>query len=79
MNRKNLLLSAITLCGLQCYAETLSYDFEANAEDWAGRGDATVEISTEQHHSGEQSLFVSDRAESWHGALVSNATIEPEY
>lgn len=77
MNRKNLLLSAITLCGLQCYAETLSYDFEANAEDWAGRGDATVEISTEQHHSGEQSLFVSDRAESWHGALVSNATIEP--
>jgi len=77
MNCKKLLLSALTLCGLQCNAEALSYDFEATADDWAGRGDATVELSTEQHHSGDQALFVSNRAESWHGALVSNAAIEP--
>lgn len=76
MNLKKFLLPAMTLCGLQCYAEALSYDFESNADDWAGRGDATVELSTEQHHSGDQSLFVSNRAESWHGALVSNASIE---
>lgn len=74
---KKLLLAALPLCGLQCYADNLSYDFESGADDWAGRGDATVEISSERAHSGSQSLFVSNRAESWHGALVSNPTIEP--
>lgn len=76
MKYKKLLLAALSFCGLQGHAEILSYDFEDNAADWAGRGDATVELSTDQHHSGEQSLFVSNREQSWHGALVSNASIE---
>lgn len=76
MNCKKLLMVVLPFCGLQSYAETLSYDFESSADDWAGRGDATVEISTEKAHTGSQSLYVSNRAESWHGALVQNAKIE---
>ncbi len=76
MNFKKSLAVVLSFCGLQCYAETITYDFEKNADDWAGRGDATVELSSAQHHTGSQSLFVSNRAESWHGALVQNAKIE---
>lgn len=76
MKLKHLLLGVLSFCGMHCYAEKLSYDFESSADDWAGRGDATVELSTERANSGSQSLFVSNRAESWHGALVQNAKIE---
>lgn len=76
MNLKKLLLLAMSFCGMQCYSENLTYDFESSSEDWAGRGDATVELSSDRAHTGSQSLFVSNRKESWHGALVQNASIE---
>jgi endo-1,4-beta-xylanase len=62
---------------IQANAAGLVYDFESNSDDWFGRGDGEISLSTEQKHEGQQSLFVSNRAANWHGAALSNDYIEP--
>ena len=73
------LLLLIGLMGLASWANAagLNYDFESGSDDWFGRGEAQVSLSTDQKHGGEQSLFVSDRSASWHGAALSSDYIEP--
>jgi endo-1,4-beta-xylanase len=72
------LLLLIVLMGLASWANAagLNYDFEGGADDWFGRGEAKVSLSTDQKHGGEQSLFVSDRSASWHGAAMSSDYIQ---
>jgi endo-1,4-beta-xylanase len=72
------LLLLIGLMGLASWANAagLNYDFEGGADDWFGRGEAKVSLSTDQKHGGEQSLFVSDRSASWHGAAMSSDYIQ---
>ncbi len=72
------LLLLIGLMGLASWANAagLNYDFESGSDDWFGRGDAQVSLSTDQKHGGEQSLFVSDRSASWHGAALSSDYIQ---
>lgn len=72
MNLKSLLPFGLSLCALNGVAAGLSYDFESNSDDWSGRGAATVELSSDQKHGGEKSLYVSNRTSSWHGALFQN-------
>ncbi|QSB14773.1 endo-1,4-beta-xylanase [Natronosporangium hydrolyticum] len=46
----------------------LASDFEDDATDgWFGRGDAEVEISTAQAHTGAASLLTTGRDADWHG------------
>lgn len=72
------LLLLIGLMGLASWANAagLNYDFESGSDDWFGRGEAQVSLSTDQKHGGEQSLFVSDRSASWHGAAMSSDYIQ---
>lgn len=78
MNIKQLFLLGLTFCGTQAFAAGLSYDFESSYDDWTGRGEGTtVELSSDQHHNGDKSLYVSNRTASWHGALMQNDYIEP--
>lgn len=76
MNFNKSLMAGLALCGLQSHAANLSCDFESDAANWGGRGDATVQLTTDQHHSGNQSLFVDNRTSSWHGALIQNENIQ---
>jgi len=48
--------------------------FENGKDNWSGRGDATVSVSTKYASSGSSSLFVSDRGDNWHGAAI---TLDP--
>ncbi|MBR0503148.1 MAG: endo-1,4-beta-xylanase [Paludibacteraceae bacterium] len=78
MNIKQLFLLGLTFCGAQAFAAGLSYDFESSYDDWASRGDGViVELSSDQHHDGDKSLYVSKRSASWHGASMQNDYIEP--
>lgn len=45
-------------------------DFESDISGWGPRGDETVELSTEQAHSGTNSIKVSNRTATWHGAMA---------
>ncbi|MFQ1002861.1 endo-1,4-beta-xylanase [Modestobacter sp. SSW1-42] len=48
--------------------------FESGTASWAGRGDATVAVTTEQARTGAQSLLATGRTANWHGpALNANA------
>lgn len=76
MNTKRLLLFTLLICGLQSFAAGLYYDFESDYNDWDGRGDAKIELSSDQHHNGEKSLYVSNRSASWHGVRMQNDYIE---
>lgn len=75
---KKYFLLGLSLCAMQSYAAGLSYDFESNTDDWAARGSGstTIELSTDQKHSGNQSLFVDKREASWNGALIENDYIQ---
>ena len=44
-------------------------NFNSSASGWTGRGDASVEISSDSYYSGK-SLFVSGRSDYWHGAAT---------
>ncbi|WP_077611040.1 endo-1,4-beta-xylanase [Clostridium sp. Marseille-P2415] len=55
--------------------ESIVNDFETGLNGWGPRGSETVSLSTEQAHSGEYSLKVSNRTQTWHGA-ASNETDE---
>lgn len=76
MKTKNVLIPAMLFCGMQLQAEGLNYDFETDAADWSGRGDATIEVVSDRKNSGEKSLYVSNRSATWHGALFQNDYIE---
>lgn len=56
-------------------ANLISDDFEAGLNGWGPRGDETVELSTEQAHSGAYSLKVSNRTETWNGPQVDKTGI----
>ncbi|MDG5813642.1 endo-1,4-beta-xylanase [Chitinispirillales bacterium ANBcel5] len=45
--------------------------FEDNAGGWQGRGDASVETSTEYSALGERSLAITGRTAEWHGAIIT--------
>lgn len=45
-------------------------DFESGLNGWGPRGEETVELSTEQAHSGTYSVKVSNRTETWNGAMA---------
>ncbi|OPZ94245.1 MAG: Endo-1,4-beta-xylanase Y precursor [Firmicutes bacterium ADurb.Bin419] len=51
----------------------ISDDFETGISGWGPRGDETVELSTEQAHSGTYSLKVSNRTSTWNGAMVDKS------
>ncbi|MBQ4034467.1 MAG: carbohydrate binding domain-containing protein, partial [Paludibacteraceae bacterium] len=79
MTKRHLLLLGLALTGMNSYAAGLAYDFESDSNDWSARGtgETTIELSTEQKHGGEQSLYVDKRSAGWHGALVQNDYIQP--
>lgn len=54
---------------------------EDGTTNWGARGDAIIERSTAQSYDGNASLFVSNRADSWHGATfdVGYLTVGFEY
>lgn len=43
--------------------------FENGEDDWTGRGSASVVATNNGHFEGNQSLYVSGRAEAWNGAM----------
>lgn len=78
MTKRHLLLLGLALTGMNSYAAGLAYDFESDSNDWSARGtgETIIELSTEQKHGGEQSLYVDKRSAGWHGALVQNDYIQ---
>ena len=62
MKQKFLSFIILSFCGWNSFSAGLSYDFESSDSDWSGRGEGTtVELSSDQHHNGEKSLYVSKR------------------
>ncbi|MBN1230807.1 MAG: endo-1,4-beta-xylanase [Anaerolineales bacterium] len=55
------------------------YDFEDNMlQEWEPRGEAFIEVAEGVASTGDYSLLVSNRAETWHGAYVDVADlVEP--
>lgn len=49
--------------------EYFNSSFDSSAGDWAGRGDATVALNSDNNYSGK-SLYVSGRTDYWHGAAI---------
>ncbi|MBR3900815.1 MAG: endo-1,4-beta-xylanase [Ruminococcus sp.] len=56
----------VTTPAAQTYFDS---NFNSSASGWTGRGDASVEISSDSYYSGK-SLFVSGRSDYWHGAAT---------
>ncbi len=54
-------------------------DVENGTTSWGGRGDAVIERTLEQAYEGQASLYVSERAASWHGATFSVDYLTPGY
>jgi endo-1,4-beta-xylanase len=50
-------------------------DFERSAGGWHARGPESVSISTDQAHSGSQSLLVTGRTASWNGPIKDVTTV----
>jgi endo-1,4-beta-xylanase len=88
MNRKKIisfLMVCILFAATCCYipqitasaanGELITNDFETGLSGWGARGidEEVVSLSTQQAHSGEYSLKVSNRTQTWHGA-TSNKT-----
>lgn len=63
--------------GVAAYGNLILDDFEDGLNGWGPRGieEEVVSLSTEQAHSGVNSLKVSNRTKTWHGA-TSNKTQE---
>ncbi|VAW14134.1 hypothetical protein MNBD_BACTEROID03-180 [hydrothermal vent metagenome] len=56
--------------------------FESGIAPWAPIKTNTLEASTAQSHSGQQSLFVSNRTATWHGPdlnLLNTFTVGKKY
>jgi endo-1,4-beta-xylanase len=52
--------------------ETLLYeeDFERYAGGWKPRGGASISVVTGKGHSGDKSLYITNRGKTWHGAIL---------
>lgn len=49
-------------------------DFESDTDSWAGRGDASVQTIGSETYSGDRSLSINGRTDSWNGAARSLST-----
>ena len=49
----------------------LSCSFETGEDSWTGRGGASVEKSSTSSFEGSNSLYCSNRGDSWHGAMLN--------
>jgi endo-1,4-beta-xylanase len=56
-------------------ATSFNDDFESGLMGWGPRGTETVSLVTGEAHSGSQSLSVSGRTKTWHGATVNKETV----
>ena len=56
-------------------ATLLSAEFETTNDSFTGRGSASAAWTSDQAFTGECSLFVSDRAETWNGATRDASSI----
>ncbi len=54
----------------------VSDDFEGSGTDWTGRGDVTIKLANSFAHGGKQSLYVTDRTESWNGLSASSSELK---
>lgn len=45
------------------------YDFEHDINGWTSRGESRIIRTNEYNHSGAYSLYISDRVETWNGAI----------
>ena len=61
--------------------ESLIIDFEdGQLHGFYGNGDAKLTVTSEQAHSGKNSVLVSERTEGWHGAYLNvEEYVEPLY
>jgi endo-1,4-beta-xylanase len=56
----------------------IQYIFEEDAQGWGPRGEAAVSVADDSAHSGARSLLVTNRADTWHGAMVDvSGVLEP--
>ncbi len=49
--------------------EYINSNFDSSSNGWSGRGDASVEVNSDNYYSGK-SLYVSGRSDYWHGAAI---------
>ena len=54
----------------------VSDDFEGKGTDWTGRGDVTIKLASSFVHGGKQSLYVTDRTQSWNGFTASTSELK---
>lgn len=59
--------------------ETVVYseDFENYSGGWQPRGSASISVVSGIGHSGNKSLYISNRSKTWHGAIYSLASLKP--
>lgn len=48
--------------------------FEGTADNWTGRGPASVSVSDKEYYAGKESLYVDERTSSWNGATHALST-----
>lgn len=51
--------------------EIFNDTFEDGFNNWSTRGDASIEVTSEYSHSGNNSLYITGRTKGWHGAGCS--------
>jgi peptidoglycan/xylan/chitin deacetylase (PgdA/CDA1 family) len=49
--------------------EYINSNFDSSSNGWSGRGDASVEVNSDNYYSGK-SLYISGRSDYWHGAAI---------
>jgi len=54
-----------------------SEDFENYAGGWRPRGSASINVVSGKAHSGDKSLFISNRSKTWQGAIYSFSNLKP--
>ena len=52
-------------------------DFENYAGGWRPRGGASISVVSGTSHSGNKSLYVTNRSKTWHGAIYIMANLKP--
>jgi len=73
-----MLLSSVPFCGVTAFAtDTIFNDtFEDGPCGWDGRGSAEAAPKSELSYSGEKSLAVKKRADSWNGAQKKLSSLD---
>lgn len=51
--------------------EIFNDTFEDGFDNWSTRGDASIEVTSDYSHSGDNSLYITGRTKGWHGAGCS--------